>query len=486
MTSLTTPETPVKTFQPGDFDGHRHWYPRALNATIHPMVSYFFNLSPERILARYCHLNPAADRQYLEELLSFRPKFFPWSGSDLIHVTTNTAKRQMVVIETNSCPSGQKSMPLLDDTQEMGGYARLMAESFRHFLRGKRLIENGLLAVIYDKNPVEASGYAAAMAQVFNEPVRLIRYMNGEANEHVKVAPEDGTLYLHEAGEWKPLRAVFRYVTQKPWNRLPIQSRTVIYNPIIACLAGGRNKMLAAKAYEFFNAELKNHGLQINMPETIWDVSKNEIPLWVSKLGGRAVIKIPYSNAGQGVFIVTSPRELDEFMAQDFEYDQFIVQSLIGNYKWSSLSEKGQLYHIGTVPNKRNETFVFDLRFMVCSTKEGMRPVAIYARSAATPLAPELTEETNSWTMLGTNLSVKLGVNDWTSDTERLLLMDRRDFNRIGVGLDDLVQGYIQTILGNVAIDKMAQRLIGPRGKLKPKLFRSLNPDAHLIEEILG
>jgi hypothetical protein len=64
--------------------------------------------------------------------------------------------------------------------------------------------------------------------------------------------------------------------------------------------------------------------------------------------------------------------------------------------------------------------------------------------------------------------------------------MDRRDFNRIGVGLDDLVQGYIQTVLGNIAIDKMAQRLIGPRGKLKPKLFRSLNRDEHLIKEILG
>jgi len=82
-------------------------------------------------------------------------------------------------------------------------------------------------------------------------------------------------------GEWIPIRAAFRYVTQKPWNRIPLHSKTRILNPTIACLAGGRNKMVAAKAYDIFNAELQPFGLKINMPETIWDVSKNEVPLWV-------------------------------------------------------------------------------------------------------------------------------------------------------------------------------------------------------------
>ena len=45
---------------------------------------------------------------------------------------------------------------------------------------------------------------------------------------------------------WERVRAVIRYVTQKPWNRIPPITRTLIYNPVLACLAGGRNKARCA------------------------------------------------------------------------------------------------------------------------------------------------------------------------------------------------------------------------------------------------
>ena len=106
---------------------------------------------------------------------------------------------------------------------------------------------------------------------------------------------EAGVMYVRGAQSaltrpdgWTPIRAAFRYVTQKPWNRLPLLTKTLILNPVvstlsaplavwfidwvqIACLAGGRNKMVAAKAYEFFNAELANQssGLSLKFPETI-------------------------------------------------------------------------------------------------------------------------------------------------------------------------------------------------------------------------
>ncbi len=47
----------------------------------------------------------------------------------------------------------------------------------------------------------------------------------------------------HGGGQtWEVVRAAIRYVTQKPWNRIPPITRTLIYNPVLACLAGGRNK----------------------------------------------------------------------------------------------------------------------------------------------------------------------------------------------------------------------------------------------------
>ena len=44
---------------------------------------------------------------------------------------------------------------------------------------------------------------------------------------------------------WHPIRACFRYVTNAPWKRVPVRTKTLVMNKIVACLAGGRNKMMA-------------------------------------------------------------------------------------------------------------------------------------------------------------------------------------------------------------------------------------------------
>lgn len=468
--------------QPGEFEADSHWYPKALNATIHPMVNFFLNLSQERIIMRYCHLHPKVDAEKLKEILDYKPKYFLWAGADLLNVTSAGGKRQMVVIENNSCPSGQKSMPLLDDNKEQGSYRLLVERTFKPYIK-RQSKTKGALAVIYDKNPMETTGYAEVIADVMDEPVYLVPFYKDV--EDAPVQYRDGQMFVRlENDEWQPIRAAFRYLTQKPWNRIPIHSKTKVLNPIVACLAGGRNKMVAAKAYDIFNTELEAHGMKINTPETIWDVRKNEVPLWVRKMGGHAVVKIPYSNAGQGVFTIVTEAELDAFMEMEFDYDLFIVQSLIGNYNWSSTTAQGKLYHVGTIPNSKGHTFVADIRMMVSATENGIRPLCTYARRAPLPLAGHLEEGTDSWKMLGTNLSFKQEDGGWGSDTNRLVLMDRRDFNKLGIGLDDLIEAYIQTVLSMVAIDKMSLTLFNKQGRFRMKLFKSLDDDPGLINEI--
>ncbi len=469
--------------QPGEFEAHDHWYPKALNATIHPMINFFLNLEQERIITRYCHMHPMVNADKLREILNHKVKYFLWAGADLLNVTSAGGKRQMVVIENNSCPSGQKSMPLMDDNQEQGSYRLMIERTFKPYLKNLRHKIKGGLAVVYDKNPMETSGYAKVIADVMKESVYFVPFYKGDTDPPVQF--REGVMYIRkEDGRFVPIRAAFRYLTQKPWNRLPLHSKTRILNPIVACLAGGRNKMVAAKAYDIFNAELQPNGLKINTPETIWDVSKNEVPLWVKKMGGHAVIKVPYSNAGQGVFTIVTQEELDKFMAMEFDYDLFIVQSLIGNYNWSSVTSSGKLYHVGTVPNQKNHSFVADIRMMVSATPKGIRPLCTYARRAEKPLVDHIKGSTDSWQMLGTNLSYKNPDGSWGSDTNRLVLMDRRDFNKLGIGLDDLIEAYIQTVLSMVAIDKMAHTLINKQGKFRMRLFKSLNDDAGLINEI--
>jgi hypothetical protein len=155
-----------------------------------------------------------------------------------------------------------------------------------------------------------------------------------------------------------------------------------------------------------------------------------------------------------------------------------------GNSGWSSRSAAGSLYHVGTVPDRHRRIYVADLRFMVGAGSAGFYPVALYARRARRPLASKLDGESNSWDMLGTNLSVRRADGTWDSESDRLLMMDARDYNRMGLGLDDLIEAYLQTVLAVTAIDRMAQRLVTRRGAFRARLFGSLAPDPALMAEL--
>lgn len=473
----------ITVVTPQSFSPHKHWYSKALNAQIHPVVSFFMNMDNERIIQRFSYLNPSIDSEYLKELLQYKPKYFKWAGTDLMHTTTTKGKKQMVVIETNSCPSGQKSFPLLDENNEKGGYEQLIKKTFIPIWK-KSTVKKGVTCVFYDKNPVENTGYAATIADEIKKNVYLVEYHEDEYGKCVRFNSDTKIIEILLEDEWTPVRAIFRYVTQKPWNRLPLFSKTRIFNPVIACLAGGRNKLMAAKAYDILNAELANGGLEIKTPTTIWDVNKNEIPLWLERFGYKAVVKIPYSNAGQGVFTIVNKEELAAFMELEIPYKKFIVQRLIGHYAWSSHHDNELFFQVGTMPSKRGNSYVFDLRMLIHSTEQGMRPLGLYSRKAEEPLTENITGQ-DSKDVLMTNLSVKLpGAHNWDSDVSRLLLMDQRDFNKLGLSLDDLIEGYVQSVLCVIAVDKMAQRLVSTKKTFKKKLFTSLNDDAMLLSEL--
>lgn len=464
------------------FVSEKHFYNKVLHAQMHELVRFFFSMDKERIAERYCHLNPSVNKEKLLQWLNYKPQYMQWSGTDLFNVTTEKGTKRMVVLETNSSPSGQKSMPLINENEEMGGYKKLISESFLPYIKSKRTIE-GAYAVVYDKNEMEASGYAVALASLVREDVFLVPFYLNDPDPSVRF--QDEIMQVRdEMGNWYNIKAAYRYVTQKPWNRIPVRTKTIIFNPIIACLAGGRNKRMASKAYELFNTELEDGNLKIRRPVTINNVKFNEVPIWVERFNDHAVVKNPYSNAGQGVYTITSKEELDLFMNLEHEYDDFIVQSLIGNYQWSTDFMEGKYYHVGMVPNKKNSIFVADLRFMIAATNTGFEPMAMYARRAEKPLSEIIEGGTDSWEMLGTNLSVKT-TEGWDSETRRLKLMDTKDFNQLGFSLDNLIEGYIQSVLSTIAIDKMANQLISSKKLLKKKLFDAMNGDPILSDEII-
>jgi hypothetical protein len=446
----------VHLVEPQDFEAADHWYPRALNSNIHPLVGYFLNLSHEQLAERFCRINPQADPQAIRNILSYQPTFFRWAGSDLMHVTNSRGHRHLTVIETNSCPSGQKSMPLLDLNAEQGGYRILIEKTFRPMV--EKVTEDGVLAVVFDKNPMENIGYAATVAEVFNEEVYLAQYNNGDGNPPIKFV--DQKMYVNTGHQqWTPVRAAFRYVTQEPWNRIPRNSRTLLLNPIEACLAGGRNKDVASVAYEKFNRKFNDKGLQIITPLTYRKVNIDQLHDLYQQMGGNMVIKVPDSNAGQGVITVTNDKELLKAVKQltDRAADNLLVQQLI-NCNPGNLNNQistNSWYHVGTLPDSKGRSFAFDVRFMIHATEEGLRPLAAYSRRARVPLNKPFPEDMDSWEVYGTNLSVKNN-DGWTYDDERLVLFDVRNFGLLGLGIDELIKGFFQTCMSVYAIDQHA------------------------------
>lgn len=84
---------------------------------------------------RYTHLHPSVSPAALSEVLSYRPQFFRWAGADTFCVTGGDGRgRETIIIECNSCPSGNKSLPFLSDSDEQNGYRRLIQGAFKDLL----------------------------------------------------------------------------------------------------------------------------------------------------------------------------------------------------------------------------------------------------------------------------------------------------------------------------------------------------------------
>lgn len=193
-------------------------------------------------------------------------------------------------------------MPRVDENNEYGSYKRLVGSLYEALAQSEKSPGSGDLAVVYDKNLMEASGYASIVAGLAKERVWLVEYLvdneDDKENCSKNVKWHNGYMYVRDKHDaWHKIRACLRYVTQKPWTKLPVNTKTLVFNPLVACLAGGRNKIIASYAYEQFNDELnaRASNLLIRMPYSLINVKKRDIPRLIATdpvLNGKAVIKV--------------------------------------------------------------------------------------------------------------------------------------------------------------------------------------------------
>lgn len=443
---------------PGEFNPDLHYYEKVKNKTIHPDVKIFLSYTKNDLIDKYVEQHKNIDKKTLENILIYQPKHFYWSGVDLYKTESN----KMIILETNSCPSGQKSMP--DDIP--GHRYTLLMQQFLYLSKTKSHIK-GSLAVIYDINQMELSGYAKQLANLANEPVYYIEIHEKE-NKHIYW--ENGVLFVLNDGTYIPIRAAFRFVTQKPWLKIPVKTQTFIYNPVIACLAGGRNKLIANKAYDNFNDEFSNTGIKIHKPLTLTDIDLKDIAEHVRNMNYCSVIKIPYSNSGQEVFIIRCEKDLNDFLREvnNFTYKKCIIQELI--------TPKC------TEPDTSGNKYIYDLRFMNYHNGSNYVPLIMYARKAKSHFSNE--NMASSKDMYLTNLSERITGGGWVHHSERLILLDEKEYIMLNINIDNLVEAYFQCVFATIAIDKMADSLY--KDDFNIELFTKLNDDTSLITEIIS
>lgn len=192
-------------------------------------------------------------------------------------------------------------MPRIDENNEFGSYKRLLSSLFEAVSQSDKS-QGGDLAVVYDKNMMEASGYASILSGMSKERVWLVEYLVDNEDDKENCSKNvkwcNGYMYVRDKyDQWHKIRACLRYVTQKPWTKLPVNTKTLVFNPLVACLAGGRNKIIASYAYQQFNKELtaRDSNLLIRMPYSLINVKKRDIPRLIATdpvLNGKAVIKV--------------------------------------------------------------------------------------------------------------------------------------------------------------------------------------------------
>jgi len=456
--------SPAQLVSPGEYDPANSSYPVIRTSRVHRIVEDLFALDHAGLIANYCARHPVSSRSALLRLLEWRCSNLVWAGCDFFPLRLKEGEPGVLLLETNSCPAGQKSMPAVGNEIGPGGYRRIYDELFAG------IPADGPLAVLFDKNEQEARGYAATFATESGRDAVLVPVLQSGYASTIRFV--NGVLEIGTASGWMRAAGALRYVTDQPWLRLPLSTSTPILNPVIACLAGGRNKHLANLAYERFNERWKGRGFSINAPSTVGDLARDDVAAAVAAFGGQAVIKTPYGHAGDGIFPVVREEGLAQWrLANESGSGRYVVQRLIGEE------------HRCNAGAGDADQVVFDFRMMLSNGSRGFRLISTFGRKAKQRFSFPLRQESVRDQLI-TNISFRDQSGQWQTDPQRVVPFNEENFGRLGLTLDDLIDAFLQSAMAMVAIDELSKELSDSEGKLDLPAFHSLNGDRELEQAI--
>lgn len=138
------------------------------------------------------------------------------------------------------------------------------------------------------------------------------------------------------------------------------------------------------------------------------------------------------------------------------------------------------------------QMYAYTVRIIACDSPTGFKTIAICCARAPAPFAKNgETAEIASDALLNKIKTVheddayvsNIGTNP--DSEQRSFYVDDAGMKGMGIGMDDVVDGFMQTVYSTLAIDNMCKKLTMEDGELNMQLLKELNPDPQLLAEVV-
>ncbi|XP_037025300.1 uncharacterized protein LOC119066766 [Bradysia coprophila] len=449
------------------------------------IVDFMKNWSTAQIIESYTQTRPHVNQQVLKGLLTENPTFVLYSGVDLIYSKGRNGKKKFLLIETNVYTAGQDAMPPSAQVYETHSNLCVLNDEWK-----RQPVEAGGLAHMYGRKTRRDYAYPHIMAKLTKESIHVVPMFSKREDGEIETLYRfvDGTMQVKYKDEWQNIRACFCTMSYRTWSFFPVTNNLKTYmcpHPIAGLV--GKNKILSEYAYRDFNEKYSKHGIQIRGPKTMVGIAKADIREIVEQnFNGRAVIKTPYDSQGRGVYIIRTDGDLDDFYAKDeSDYSLWVVQELIGleacpndRYQQIGFHLDGQMY-------------AYSVRIIACNSPSGFKMITICSARAPAPFAKDGETADIAPGLLHKIKTVHeddVYVTNIASNPDgelRSFYFDDAGVKGMGIGMDDVIDGFMQTVYCTHAIDNMCKKLIMENGELDVQLLRELNPDPQLLAEVV-
>lgn len=136
--------------------------------------------------------------------------------------------------------------------------------------------------------------------------------------------------------------------------------------------------------------------------------------------------------------------------------------------------------------------YAYSFRIVACNSPTGFKMITICCARAPAPFAKngeaaEIAPNAllNKIRTVHENDVYITNIGPNPNGEERSFYVDDAGMKGMGIGMDDVIDGFMQTVYSIHAIDNMCKKLTMEDGELNMQLLTELNPDPQLLAEVV-